>query len=282
MSTHKKHFLGSLAGVPALLWLALSPIVARRIYRLSIFGKYRPGSLDVLRSMKDLSNREVSITTSGGKKLRGWFFHQPDATRVLLYFAGRGSDIASRVDHCRLLASCGVSVLVFEYRGFGPSKERATVARMLEDSVAAFDFLVRQEGWNPGDIVLYGESLGSGAACHVASVRDAGALILQAGYSSLVSLMREIVPFLWMYPKWVYPRTDRLDNTGIIRRLSIPFFAVHGARDDIIDPHHARDNFENAPEPKKLVVLPNSTHRVPEPADTDVFKQNMVDFLASL
>ncbi len=273
-------FVG-IALLSLVVWLGLSPRMIRRFYESKLFGPREPGSCVPTTSYPGVRNYEVSIPANDGTALRGWLFLNPASPRIFLLNLGRASYIAKSLDLVTLLLDSGASVFTYEYRGFGCSTATPSLRSICEDGVAAYDYLVHYLGYGPENLVLFGESLGTGVTTYIASQRDAAAIVLHSGFSSLERISKETVPFLRLYPSWLFP-ARRLDNKQILKRPHPPLLLVHGKLDDIVPVDHSVELYEAAAEPKELVHLPNSDHMQHSAGDAELFKRKLSSFLSRL
>jgi uncharacterized protein len=120
-------------------------------------------------------------------------------------------------------------VLSLEYRGYGESEGQASEAGLYLDAQAAYHFLLEQ-GIAPQNIIAYGYSLGSGVAVDLASRLELGALIVEAGYTSLpdaAKYLYRVTPRRWMY--------NRFDSLAKIATVKAPVLFIH-AKDDLMIP----------------------------------------------
>lgn len=171
------------------------------------------------------------FTASDGVRLHGWWFRAaaPDAP-VLIWFHGNAGNLTDRADMAVELAKRGVSVFVFDYRGFGRSEGRASEAGVYRDSIAAFDY-VRKHG-SPR-IVLYGESIGGPYAAYVAKERkqhNVRAVILENSFPSLKDLGNALyrpLPLGWTAP-------FAMRTTAWLNEAGVPVLVLHGTRDAVI------------------------------------------------
>src|SRR5690349_6800570 len=95
-------------------------LFARFVRRASMFfpERYPSGAWDT-RSLQ-IQPEDHTFTTSDGLKLNGWLFRAADPNApLMIYFHGNGGNITSRGHICATLASRGVSVLIFDWRGYG-------------------------------------------------------------------------------------------------------------------------------------------------------------------
>jgi fermentation-respiration switch protein FrsA (DUF1100 family) len=90
--------------------------------------------------------------------------------------------------------------------------------------------------YDPQRIILYGRSLGSGPAVHVAAkfAPHLGGLVL---HSPLMSCIRVVLSGGCLYKTCLRP-CDAFDNALLIDRVSMPTLVIHGALDDIVPFEH--------------------------------------------
>lgn len=62
--------------------------------------------------------------------------------------------------------------LLVNYRGYGLSTGSPTEQAIMGDSLAILDDVLKETGRTPDDVILVGQSLGSGVATQIASVRN--------------------------------------------------------------------------------------------------------------
>src|SRR5205823_2338318 len=120
---------------------------------------------------------------------------------------------------------------------------------------AALDFLAR-EGIAAGRIVLYGESLGSAVAVHVAAANPVGALVLENPFTSAAAVAQYHYPYVpasWLI--W-----DRYDSLSRIGRVTAPILVLQGSLDPVVPARFGRALHDAAPEPKQLWVAPAAGH----------------------
>ena len=106
---------------------------------------------------------DVHFKASDGIELNGWFFpaatNAPRGQFVVLLCHGNAGNISHRLDTCAALLATGVSVFVFDYRGYGRSQGRPSEEGTYRDAQAAYQWL-RQKGFPGTNIIAFGESLG--------------------------------------------------------------------------------------------------------------------------
>jgi len=131
---------------------------------------------------------DARFKASDGTQLHGWFFpcDQDSAqTRlVALVCHGNAGNISHRLSLCRALLATGINVFLFDYRGYGLSGGTPGEEGTYLDGQAAHHWL-QAKGFQPGNIILFGESLGGGIASELALRETVGGLVLQSTFSCI-------------------------------------------------------------------------------------------------
>jgi fermentation-respiration switch protein FrsA (DUF1100 family) len=199
-----------------------------------------------------------------GLRLHGWYLPRPDGRAAALFCHGNAGNVTDRIETMqRLHDRVRVSVLVFDYRGYGRSEGKPSEAGVVADARAARAWLARREGIGERDIVMMGESLGGAVAVDLAAADGARALVLESTFSSLPDVAAHHYPF---FPVRLLMRM-RLDSLSKIGRYHGPLLQVHGDADTIVPYPFGRRLFEAANEPKQLITVPGGEHNAPPPSE---------------
>lgn len=196
------------------------------------------------------------IETADGLKPLAWWAPPREAGRpVIVYFHGNGGHLGSRAGRARLFLDAGYGVLLAGYRYNAGAGGAPSEAGLIADGHAALAFVLSQ-GIPTDQIVLYGESLGTGIATAVAADQPVGGVVLEKPYSSIADVAQDIY---WYAPaRWLV--WDKFDSMTRITRLRAPILVVHGENDTLIPVRFARKLFDAAPAPKEGHFLPGGTH----------------------
>ena len=159
---------------------------------------------------------------------------------LVLYAHGNGELIDHWLDELGPLRSLGVSVLLVEYPGYGRSAGSPSQASITEAMVRAYDLAASRPEVDAGRIVGWGRSLGGGAVCALSRERRLAALVLESTFTSVARMARRFgLPRLLV--------RDPFDNEEAVRAFDGPILLVHGERDEIVAPEHARALHAAAP-----------------------------------
>ncbi len=196
-----------------------------------------------------------TLSTPDGERLVVWRMQARPSRPTFLYFQGNGDTLAERADRIRQFQAEGYGLFMLAWRGFSGSTGKPTESALVADASLAYAAL-RREGVAAGDIVIYGESLGTHIATRTALTHPARALILEAPFTSMVDAWRQFAPLL---PVGMLLR-DRLDTLSIIGELRMPLLILHGERDRLVGHQLGRRVFAAAPYPKRFASFADAGH----------------------
>jgi fermentation-respiration switch protein FrsA (DUF1100 family) len=203
-----------------------------------------------------LACEDSYFTTEDGKKLHGWFFPGEKGHPVILHFHGNAGNISHRLDFVGPILRKGLSVFLFDYRGFGKSEGRPSEKGLYMDGLAAYDSLVQTRGILPGSIVLHGHSIGAAVAVEVALKRSVRAVILESAFTSTKD-MAKTMPLFFLLSPLLPAHYNNLEKVPLLR---VPKLFIHGEEDDIVPFPMGQNLFAAAAEPKFFYSVPNAGH----------------------
>jgi fermentation-respiration switch protein FrsA (DUF1100 family) len=199
---------------------------------------------------------DASFTASDGVRLHGWFV--PGESDVTwLWCHGNAGNISHRLDNLRLLHDeLGVSVFIFDYRGYGRSEGSPSEEGTYRDAEAALAYLLSRPDVDAERVVYFGRSLGAAVAVELATRRPPSALILESPLPSIAELARHHYPFL---PAGRLLRT-KYDALSKIGKVRVPLLVLHGDQDEVIPFEAGRRLFGAANEPKRFYTIGGAGH----------------------
>lgn len=201
--------------------------------------------------------REERISTPDGEHIMTWHGRAADGRPTILFLHGNGGEIGDRADRMRFYLSQGFNALFVSYRGYGKSSGSISEQGLVTDAVTAHHWLVAQ-GVDPQQILLVGESLGTGVAVQLAAQRPVAAVALEAPFASAADIAASLY---WWLPVSLLMK-DKFHSRDHIGRVTAPLLVQHGDADSIIPVAQGRALFDLANEPKQLVILPGAGHGV--------------------
>ena len=204
-----------------------------------------------------LDYRNLTLSTSDGTVVHGWFLPSPTSARfTVLICHGNAGNVADRLDRTLLMhRNLGTNVLLFDYRGFGRSEGSPNEEGTYRDARAAYDYLLEEAGFTPERVILFGESLGAAVAVQLAGEVPAAGLVLEAPFTSIPDMARFAYPFI---PSgWIRTRYDNLTK---LSKLRLPILIIHGTEDTIVPFSHGKRLYDAALEPKRFLAVDNADH----------------------
>jgi fermentation-respiration switch protein FrsA (DUF1100 family) len=198
-----------------------------------------------------LQYEPVRLRTADGLDIAGWWIPAERPRGVVVFAHGNAGNVSHRLEKLRVLRGLGVSVLAFDYRGYGESGGRPSERGTYRDMDAAIDFVTRERGFPLRRVVLLGESLGGAVAVEAASRRKAGGLILESTFTSVPAMARLYYP--WLPVRFVV--TIRYDSLSRMSGVSCPVLVLHSPDDDVVPYSMGRELFAAARGPKAFADL---------------------------
>jgi len=204
--------------------------------------------------------RDVQLPTVSGTRIHGWWCPvknwQP-AQGAMLYCHGNAGNLSCRSEAIALWQQAlGLSVLIFDYPGYGPSEGTPTEATCYASADAAYDWLTRTMKVPPDHVAIYGGSLGGAVAVDLASRQPHRALILVKSFTSIPDAAQALYP--WLPVRWLV--RNRFDNLEKIGRCTRPIFVAHGTADRLIPFAQGKRLFEAASQPKHFLAMAGLDH----------------------
>jgi pimeloyl-ACP methyl ester carboxylesterase len=173
----------------------------------------------------------------------------------LLWFYGNGETIAAIWPVLREFRPPRTALLVVDYPGYGASEGRSTEPALFEAADLAYAALAARPGVDPARVRVYGRSLGTAAATHVAATHRVGGLVLESPFTNARDMARRhYAPF----PRFLIRL--KLDNLATITRVRCPVLVLHGTHDRLVPLEMGKRVAAATPGPVELVVIEGAGH----------------------
>ncbi|MGH8616320.1 MAG: alpha/beta hydrolase [Burkholderiales bacterium] len=231
-----------------------------------------------------LKFEEVRFRSPDGTLLYGWFipaagYDDPrQAKGTVVHYHGNAQNLSAHWQFVEWLPKRGYNLFVFDYRGYGASEGAPEPKGVFEDSGSALDYVRSRADVNPDRLAVLGQSLGGANAIAVVGSgnrRGVRAIVIEATFFSYSSIA-----------------SDRVSGSGVLmddtyspdryigRLAPIPLLLMHGTSDAVIPVTHGRRLFDQAKEPKRLIVIESSGHiEAFAPKFGATYRDIVVDFL---
>jgi fermentation-respiration switch protein FrsA (DUF1100 family) len=193
----------------------------------------------------------VQLYTSDGIRLHGWFLPKDNARATVLLCHGNAGNVSYQFDQIELFRKLNLSVLTFDYRGFGQSDGKPCEDGLYRDGDAAWRYLVETKHIAPEHIIIFGHSLGGSVAAWLGKEVCAGAMILQSTFTTMKQIAKCVYPYFPLR-KLMRSRYDTLAN---VSQAKSPVLVIHSPDDEVIPFKHGKDIFEAAKPPKEFLQI---------------------------
>lgn len=210
--------------------------------RLVASGVPRDNALDVL-----------LLDTTRGTKVVAFYLRNPCARLTLLYSHGNAADLGQLYDlFVQLKVNLKVNLMGYDYSGYGASTGKPSEENTYADIEAVYQCLETEYGISQEDLILYGQSVGSGPTLHLASrlPRLRGVVL----HSAILSGLRVVchVNFTFCF--------DIYKNVKKIKKVKCPVLVIHGTDDDVVNWSHGNELWKLAREPYDPLWIKGGGH----------------------
>ncbi len=223
-----------------------------------------------------LDYEKISLMTSDGIMIAGWFIQSKKPRATLLFCHGNAGNISHRLEKIRILNRLDLNILIFDYRGYGRSEGSPSEHGLYIDAETAYRYLINIKKISPEMIVVFGESLGAAVAVDLAYKHYLGGIIIEGGFPSVRDMAKKLFPFI---PGFVYK--NRFDSLKKIKHIKSPKLIFHSLEDEIVPFELGEKIFRTAVEPKKLIKLQGG-HNDAFMSSYDIFVEEIDSFIEGL
>ncbi|XP_071708453.1 uncharacterized protein [Rutidosis leptorrhynchoides] len=195
----------------------------------------------------------LSLQTRRGNKIVAFYFKNPYARLTLLYSHGNAADLGQLFDlFVQLKANLRVNLMGYDYSGYGASTGKPSERNTYADIEAVYECLQTEYGVSQEDLILYGQSVGSGPTLHLASKlpRLRGVVL----HSAILSGLRVICHVNCRFCFDIYK------NVNKIRKVKSPTLVIHGTEDDVVDWLHGNRLWKLSKDPYEPLWIKGGAH----------------------
>lgn len=200
---------------------------------------------------------DVVLETEDGLELGSWYLPAAVAgAPAVLVASGNGGSRELRAPLARALAERGLSVLLFDYRGYGGNPGSPSEQGLALDVRAARRFLLEVAGVPADRLLYFGESLGAAVVTELATEHPPAGLVLRSPFEDLASVGSVHYPLL---PVRALLR-DRYPVAQHIAEVDTLTTVIYGTADSIVPPEQSRRVAAAAAKLHRLVPISGADH----------------------
>ena len=205
-----------------------------------------------------VSIEKVVIKTSDGIELNSWY-HNKNITnyKTILFLHGNAGSLENRIHKINHFKDMNINFLLVSWRGFNGNEGSPTEQGLYEDARSAVRWL-KSKGVVEKNIIIYGESLGTGVAIEIAQHKNYAGIILESPFTSMVDMGKKYYPFFPVRLLLI----DKFESHKKIINISSPLLVMHGKVDKIVPYKMGRKIHELANEPKFFYAQEYGDHMV--------------------
>jgi len=189
---------------------------------------------------------KVKIVTEDNIDLLAWY-HNKDINKfkTILYLHGNAGSLENRIHKINHFEDMNINFLLLSWRGFSGNKGEPTEQGLYQDARSAVKWLIKQ-GVFEENIIIYGESLGTGVTTEIAQNKNFAGIILESPFTSMVAAGKSKYP---IFPIRLLLK-DRYESDKKIKNIKSPVLIMHGEQDNIVPFWMGEKMFQLANEPK--------------------------------
>lgn len=243
-----------------------------------------------------LPQEDIVLQTHDGISLHCWLVAHPNGSKgAIVYLHGVGDCKTDGVPLAKLLYDEGYNLFLYDSRRHGESGGAYCTYGYFEkrDVSTILDYLSKRNDVKLGNIGIFGTSMGAAVALQAAALdRRIRAVVAEASFTDLrtvsVDYQRRIIKLPWHFLRNVAMsrsqhiagfKAREVSPLEAVKCLKIPILFIHGKNDSLIKCEYSRTLFENANEPKQLLLIPDGGHNNLLETGGPQYKETIISFL---
>ena len=181
---------------------------------------YHPNENNYFDDKLSVYIEKVKINTDDDIELLGWY-HEKDLkkNKTILFFHGNAGSLENRIHKLNHFREMDINFLIIAWRGFSGNKGKPSEKGLYEDGRSAIKWLLNK-GVDEENIIIYGESLGTGVATHLAQNKNFAGIILETPFTSMIDAAKNFYPYI---PVELLLK-DKFDNKNKIKNIKQSYF----------------------------------------------------------
>lgn len=207
----------------------------------------------------DKEGKDVGYPLTG--TISGWYIDN-GSKKTILFCHGNAGNITHRDYIIELTKSLGFNLVLFDYSGFGNSSGQPTLSGILNEGEVVYTYITKFI--RPDDLIVWGESIGSAVAIHIASNYKCSRLVLMGAFSSLDDV-------LMYYDSLKYRIigsiagffVNTMRNKDTISKIQVPVAIIHSITDEVIPYHCALELYRSIQHFNKILITITGSHSSP-------------------
>ncbi len=199
---------------------------------------------------------KVKIKTKDNIELLSWY-HNKDIIKykTILFLHGNAGSLENRIHKINHFMNMNINFLLISWRGFSGNKGKPTEKGLYEDARSAIEWL-KEKGINENNIIIYGESLGTGITTEISQNKNFAGVVLESPFTSMVDTGKDKYQYLPVR----FLLKDKYESDKKIKNIRSPILVMHGKVDKIVPFYMGKKMYELANEPKYFYFSEYDNH----------------------
>ncbi len=207
---------------------------------------YHPGENNYFGDQLLVSVEKVKIKTKDNIELLSWYHSKNNNDyKTILFLHGNAGTLENRIHKINHFRDMNINFLLVAWRGFSGNKGKPTEQNLYEDARSAVKWL-ESKGIKENNIIIYGESLGTGIATEIAQNKNFAGVILESPFTSMIEAAKNKYPYLPVK----FLLKDKYESNKKIKNIQSPILIMHGKVDNIVPFYMGKKMYELANNPK--------------------------------
>ena len=232
----------SIIGLVVLIYLIITLI----LYNSQRSLLYHPTENNYSGDKLTVSIDKIKIKNEDNIELLAWY-HEKDIEnyKTILFLHGNAGSLENRIHKINHFNDMDVNFLIISWRGFSGNKGQPTEEGLYKDAKSGVNWL-KNKGIRKENIIIYGESLGTGVATEIAQNNKFAGVILESPFTSMVAAGKSKYP---IFPIKLLLK-DKYESDKKIQNIKSPILIMHGEDDKIVPFWMGKKLYELANQPK--------------------------------
>ena len=217
---------------------------------------YLPSENNYLDDPINFTYNEFFIEVDKDVKIKSWLIEKDlKKYKTILFLHGNAGNLFNRSYKLNRLNELNLNVLIISWRSFSGNSGKPNETNLYGDAKKAVKWL-NERGVETKNIILYGESLGTGVAVEIGQTNKFNSIILESPYTSMIKAAKIYYPYL---PVNLLLK-DKYNSEKKIKNIKTPVLIMHGKKDNIVPFYMGKKLFEIANKPKKFLQIEEDDH----------------------
>jgi len=222
-----------------------------------------------------VSIKKVKIKTQDNIELLSWYHNKnTNDYKTILFLHGNAGSLENRIHKINHFKDMNINFLLVAWRGFNGNKGKPTEQGLYEDARSAVKWL-KSKSILEKNIIIYGESLGTGVATEIAQNKNFAGIILESPFTSMIDVGKAKYPYLPVR----FLLKDKYESNKKIKNIKSPILIMHGKVDNIVPFYMGKKIYDLANKPKYSYFSESDDHMMEY---NENLLNHLKDFIKSL